>query len=205
MPYLYLLSAIFLNPWIWKIWGENWIAALVLIFLTAFYLAYLFGFIRRVSLSFLITALVFSGLVLFVAGIDPRLKNPDPIQIWAINERRGLYPAPVGRLFQNKAVLTLDKITGNIYSSLDPNLYFFATHPRERVGISEFSKISPWFIPLFLVGLYFWLKSFRKIYLLPLVLSLLLSAVSDPASSVGPIAMFPMISSLIAFGMSKLI
>lgn len=205
MPYLYLLSAIFLNPWIWKIWEENWIAALVLIFVTAFYLAYLFGFIRKATLSFLITALVFSGLIVVVAGIDPRLGNPDPVQIWTINERRGLYPASVGRLFQNKAVFTLDKITGNIYSSLDPNLYFFAAHPRERAGISEFSKISPWFIPIFLAGLYFWIKSFQKIFLLPLVLSLLLSAVSDPASSVGPVAMFPFVSSLIAFGMSRLI
>ena len=205
MPYLFLLPAIFLNPWIWKIWGENWPAALAMLPITAAYFAILLGGVRRIVAVSIITTLSLACLTFFLAGPDLRLINPTPTEIWTVNQRRSLYPKPWGRLFQNKVVLALDKIIGNVYTVLDPNLYFFSTHPRERLGISEFSKISPWFLPVFLVGLFFWIRNFRKIYLFPLALGLLLAAVSDPASSSGPVSLFPWVSSLIAWGLYKLI
>jgi hypothetical protein len=205
VPYIFLLPAIFLNPWIWKVWEQNWVVAILLIPITAGYFAIWQGIVRRRFKLSLILVFSLAGLTFFTAGLDHRLLNPTPTEIWTINQRRSLYPAPLGRLFQNKAVLVLDKITGNIFTSLDPNLYFFASHPRERVGITEFSKITPWFLPVFLAGLYFWFRYFRKIFLFPFILSLLLAAVSDPASSYGPLAMFPFVSSLIAWGLYKLI
>ncbi len=43
-----------------------------------------------------------------------------------------LYPnVPLARVFQNKAVIVVHKYIGNLLNLLDPNYYFFGSHPRE--------------------------------------------------------------------------
>lgn len=43
-----------------------------------------------------------------------------------------LYPSvPLARAFQNKAVIVVHKYIGNLLNLLDPNYYFFGSHPRK--------------------------------------------------------------------------
>lgn len=88
-----------------------------------------------------------------------------PEDIYQINTRRSYYPNQVlGRIFENKLSLFLNKYKGNFFQGLDLNYFFFANHPRERVGMTE-KEILFWFwLPLFLVGI---ITSFKKSLLFP--------------------------------------
>lgn len=44
-------------------------------------------------------------------------------------------------------------ILSNTGLVLDPNFYFFANHPRERLGVTEQVFLSPLLLPIFLIGL----------------------------------------------------
>ncbi len=41
----------------------------------------------------------------------------------------------------------------NLASLIDPNFYFFANHPNERVGINEQDRFWFGFLPLFIIGM----------------------------------------------------
>lgn len=85
--------------------------------------------------------------------------NPEDIQ--QINTRRSYYPNQiVGKIFENKPGFFLDKYKENFFQGLDLNYYFFANHPRERIGIQEKEKIYWIWLPVFLIGLIWSLKNF---------------------------------------------
>lgn len=92
-----------------------------------------------------------------------------PEDILQINTRRSYYPNQLlGKIFENKLVFYLDKYEENFFQGLDLNFYFFANHPRERVGVVE-KEIFFWFwLPLFLVGI---VTSFKKSLWMPSFLS----------------------------------
>jgi hypothetical protein len=53
-----------------------------------------------------------------------------------------LYPSVLmARMFQNKAGVVLDKYLDNFFSLLDPNYYFFGSHPREVVGGQNYTRL----------------------------------------------------------------
>ncbi len=117
--------------------------------------------------------LILTILVMLVSAWTRELPNlikgyhPSPAPVWQfkpveierININRSLFPkTSVGKLLsiisQNKAVLVLEKFLTNAYQYLDWNYYFFATHPRERVGVAEIEKLPWWLLPFFVLGLW---------------------------------------------------
>lgn len=53
-----------------------------------------------------------------------------------------LYPnIPLARLFQNKAIVVTSKYLDNFFSLIDPNYYFFASHPREVVNGQNYFRM----------------------------------------------------------------
>ena len=63
-----------------------------------------------------------------------------------------LYPnIPLARFFQNKAVVIANKYFSNLFSLIDPNYYFFASHPREVINGQNYFRLS-----LFLIIPLFW-------------------------------------------------
>ncbi len=76
-------------------------------------------------------------------------------QLFIINTRRSFYPEVfLGRLFENKVVFYLNQLQQNFFESLDISRYFFASHPRERVGVHEFAIFPFWLLPFFIWGLF---------------------------------------------------
>ena len=66
-----------------------------------------------------------------------------------------LYPTVfMARLFQNKWLIPLNKFKSNFFTLLDPNYYFFASHPRELDGNQNSIRLP--FVLLFflLVGVF---------------------------------------------------
>lgn len=85
-----------------------------------------------------------------------------------------LYPnVPLARFFQNKLVIISNKYFDNLFDFIDPNYYFFGSHPREVVGGQNYTRLP---LLTFLPILFFFLKSkvkFKKSYLLLFLSSVL--------------------------------
>lgn len=85
--------------------------------------------------------------------------NISELDIFYLNERRSNYPnQTVARIFENKVALIAYQYQKNVFDGLDLNLYFFASHPRERPGIAEKERFSWLFLPMFLSGVYYQVK-----------------------------------------------
>lgn len=89
-----------------------------------------------------------------------------------------LYPNILtARVFQNKLNVPIHKFENNLFSLLDPNYYFFGSHPRERVGTQNSLKIPFVAIGFLLYGLFTItkLKNYRKVIGLFLILTVSIS------------------------------
>lgn len=196
---MYLLLAIFANYWIYKITLANFILG-VLVILTSILLYnnskyFLYTFL--VLLTFQVTTTQKNSLT-NIANDDRRV----------IDMRLRAYPAPVLRigywLEERRESIAINRITKNLFENLDFNLYFFANHPRQRVGITEIEKFHFVFLPFFLSGIIIlvktnqWLKlSFS--FLIPLIV---LSFIGNQ-NILGPFSTFPFFAVCIANGLKK--
>lgn len=53
-----------------------------------------------------------------------------------------LYPSVwLARMFQNKVVVTVNKYFDDLFELIDPNYYFFGSHPREVVGGQNYTRL----------------------------------------------------------------
>ena len=146
-PVLLFLSLA--NPWFWRILNLNIFVA-VLIIIISFSL---FSLLSRHKFSlkyFIVTLIIFVTLSIIgiKLGYDQDLRKLQIDEGVKLNQRNKYYAQELGTLFLNRYVLNyyqnynpyLYKFQRNFFSALDPNLYFFASHPRERAGINEFEK-----------------------------------------------------------------
>lgn len=196
-----LLLAFFTNLWIWRVLIQNIFIGILLLIITILLAHRLF---------------VFSLLTMVLICVW-QIKTTQPVSLVAISndDRRVIdmrlkaYPARFLRvghwLEERKESLAFRRISQNLFENLDLNLYFFANHPRQRVGIKEFEKFPYVLLPVFLIGFFgllsqkyllFWLVSF----FLPL---LVLSFVGNQ-NSLGPFSLFPFFSIVIFRGLEKI-
>lgn len=96
------------------------------------------------------------------------------------------------------------RLERNFFETIDPNLYFFSNHPRERVGVTEFEKFTYVLLPAFLYGLYLIIKEKRYLLLAYLFLSVGIISVVGHDNLLGPFLLFPIISLSIFVGLTKL-
>lgn len=101
-------------------------------------------------------------------------------------------------------LLTLDHLgyqawKENLVRFIDPNYYFFANHPNERVGIVEVDRFFFFWWPFFIVGLLELSKNprFRQLLIASLVITTLLISSKLPEA----VLMFPLISVSIVMGL----
>ena len=82
---------------------------------------------------------------------DMRLKSYPPVYLTFDTKTLWI---PVAHWFEErKESIAFFRILKNVSETVDLNLYFFANHPRERVGYNEFEKFPYIFIPAFLAFL----------------------------------------------------
>lgn len=196
----YLFLAAFSNLWIWRILTQNPLISILLVV----------ALILVIRKSFLFAALAMFLVIFF------QIKTTQTISLTGISndDRRVIdmrlraYPPQFLRvgywLEERKESRALYKISQNFFENLDPNLYFFANHPRERVGIREFEKFPYILLPIFFIGvikllskkeLVFWLIYF----FLPLVT---LSLIGNQ-NNLGPFSLFPFFTVSIAEGLRQ--
>jgi len=70
--------------------------------------------------------------------------------------RLSAYPPtrlPVAYWLEAKPVsVAVTRLQSNFFEAMDINLYFFASHPSERVGVKEFEKFPYILLPAFIIG-----------------------------------------------------
>lgn len=150
--------------WIWKILLVKPFLALLMIIGTIL----LYRFSKDKPVKNLLVYFILAILIFFQYGYTEKasLINLSNDQIRVRDMRLNEYPPvhfsigsktlwlPVAHLFEGrKESIALGRIQNNFFQSLDPNQYFFAGHPKERVGISEFEKFPYILLPFFVIGL----------------------------------------------------
>lgn len=108
---------------------------------------------------------------------------------------------PIPHWFEErKESIAFFKIQKNLGEVLDFNLYFFANHPRERVGVAEFEKLPYLFIPLFLLGLTIGLKKTSPLCLLSFLAPIALISLVGQDNPMGPFSLLPFFLATITVG-----
>lgn len=204
-----LLVVILFNFWIWNIIQKNLAVAIMLILLT--FLLFLLIMERKLKIWVLTIVFILFFLLFFIiikSDFDKGIQHFTPEDQVRLNERHLYYAQELGAIFLNRKILNyyknyslqVYKLEGNLFSNLDLNLYFFASHPRERAGVSEFEKFPPLLLPFFIIGtllLIYWGSIRAAIYL---VAATFVGSFITQNYILGPILFFPLISVCIAIG-----
>lgn len=199
--------AIFGNLWIYQIISVNIFLAIILIFSVLTGVAVFNGhhkFLRPF-------AMLISTIVLFqisTTKIMPLVKS-DGLTNDTQEKRMRLYPfsrLPIAYWLEKKPVTVSSyKILNNLSEVIDPNLYFFANHPRERVGVDEFEKFPYIMLLIFICGLIVAKKSQLLILSAGFLLAFILFSFIGSTNNLGPFLMFPFICLSIYLGLQKFI
>lgn len=202
------LLVILINPWWWVIIQRNfWIGLLIFILSLV-----VFGFFWQIKSKYNLLLLVILTMTIFFIAIgeafDESIFRNSALDIQKYNKRHEFYAKGLGKIYTNRFSLAyfkdynfpISKLQRNLFANLDLNLYFSASHPRERIGIEEFEKYLLIFLPFFLLGFFYsFCKPLPKL-LLYLIIVLLISSVISPSYNLGPVLFFPVVNYLITIG-----
>jgi|GEM_PF-2141007 len=207
------LLVILTNLWIWKIISVNILLAVLLIVTSCLF----FKSLGNKSVYFL---LIIAYFLLFIfqyktTSIQPLsalTKNEELTQIQRIKEYpptflqlgpKTLWIPAAHWLEERKELIVLRHMEENVFEVLDPNLYFFANHPRERVGYTEFEKFPYILLPFFLYGLYLLFNKDRKLLFWTTIPAFFLFSLIGSNNPLGPFLFFPIIVCSIVIGLQK--
>ena len=202
------LLAVALNFWIWRIFTNDLVLAIVLILLSvSLYMLLSKGLFLKLTILLFIIA----SILTIKSGFDKDLLVTTYDEENKLNDRHPYYAVELGNLYLNRFGTFINKKISplfyqyetNFFSSLDLNLYFFASHPRERLGVEEFKKYNFLFLPVFLVGTFFIVQKKPKIVLIYLLAAGFVSGVISQNYRLGPVLLFPFFTTLIAFGLQQ--
>ncbi len=112
---------------------------------------------------------------------------------------------PTGNWFElRKEAVAFYKIQANFADMIDPNLYFFANHPRERVGVKEFEKFPYLLLPAFIIGiLSLTIKELKKLW--PVLIPFVLISFIGNNNPYGPFSLFPFLAVITAKGVENIL
>lgn len=141
-------------------------------------------------------------IYLFAMGFDKDIWRNTPTESLALRQRYEYLATNLGKIYKNRFAIfyhqktssALYKIQSNTFSNLDINLYFFASHPREREKVYEYEKYPFILWSFFLFGIYLSFKKLNKIIFSYLLISLSISAFIQQNFILGPILFFPFIN-----------
>ena len=204
VPWFVLLA----NFWIWRILFNS--VPLGLLVLASSIFLYL-SFKRNSKKYFFAFLVLFSLLLIFQWKTTSEeslveLSNDEQrVQQMRLKE----YPPiriSIAHWFENREEsIAFFRILENFSETIDPNLYFFANHPRERIGINEFEKFPYIFLPLFFYGLVLSVAERRKLVLgMSFILPVVLISIIGHKNQLGPFSLFPFLAVSITHGLELL-
>lgn len=211
---LILAAVILLNPWSWKILLINPLLFLLVIFST-----FTFAYVIKNKKFFWVLIVLFSTLAFFqwktttsesltlLDNDEQRIKE-ERIKFYAPGEHyvRVIFKRLDLINFLEGDLNTVSKrLQRNFFETIDPNVYFFGGHPRERVWANDFEKLPFVFIIPFLIGLYNMILDKKWFFFLSFSLGVMLLSAIGHKNLLGPFILFPVIVILISGGLVKLL
>ncbi len=195
-----LLISLFANLWIYKIFAVNFLLG-TLVLLAAILLV-------KNNKFFL---LLFIPVLFFQIQTTNRpsltaISNDDRR---VIDMRLRAYPPKFLRLGywleERKESIIFSRVVTNLFENIDPNLYFFANSPRQRVGIKEFEKFPYVLLPFFFLGVYsFFSKKDKLFWLMSFLVPITILSIIGSKNSLGPFSLFPFFVVSINEGLKKM-
>lgn len=192
------------NIWIWKIFSLNLLIGLSLVLTSCFlYKSIKDRELNKFLILFLFVLLVFQYRTTQKVPLDYLSEQEKIMQTQRTREYPPVYIKMGDRtiwipayhwLEERKETLAFYRIEKNISESLSPNLYFFANHPNERVGVKEFEKFPYILLPFFVIGfLNMEARKNIKIIILSLLTPIVLVSLIGDKNLLGPFSLFPFI------------
>ncbi len=195
------LSVALSSNWFWRIYRQNPVLAFLLVLISLSLIAVEIS--AKLKKENILKAIIFLCLVLslmLTKPFDGSLFSIGETEQYLVNQESSYFPLNLGRVFKNKDLLAFGKLEDNFFSDIDLNLYFFASHPRERSGVKEFSKFSSLLIPFFILGIFQVFIKKNKLLQIYFGASILISSFLYQDYSLGPFLLFPILVNLIALG-----
>ena len=202
------LLVIVLNPWWWIIIRRNFLTGLLVFVLSLVVFQYFFKSKSRILLLLFLSLTAILFFISVGKAFDESILRASALDIQQYNKRHEFYANSLGKIYTNRFSLAyfkeynlpLYKLQRNFFANLDPNLYFFSSHPRERVGVEEFNKYLPVFLPFFLIGALYSIYILLPNLLIYTISISLLSSIISSKYSLGPVLFFPLVNYLITIG-----
>lgn len=207
-PYILLIVIPLLNSWFWRMWKLDVFTTFLCLVLSYLLAISLISKISKKLMILTILATFLLSINSLVKGINKELFKKTQLDISTYEVRHEYYAKELGRLYKNRIGINYLKkyvpneyrIEKKLFSILDLNLYFFASHPRERGGVEEFEKFPFVYIPFFVLGIITYLKKPKKVFLYYFLAATLTSVFIHTAYYLGPVLFFPIINSFIMLG-----
>lgn len=196
------------NVWIWKIFQFNFFTGIFILISTILLFVYLKHGNRKLILVFTLLLLLTIGVSGGFRKIDLSYGSQEKL---LMQQRLKEYPSitflPVAHWFEERPeIIAVYRVSQNLSEVLDPNLYFFANHPRERGGIEEIEKFPYVLFPFFFIGLFLLIyKKFYKLIIVSAVIPIIYYVIYGTGNSVEPFLLFPFLVISVYFGVGELI
>lgn len=202
--YLPILFVLIFNLWIYRILYINFLVG-VTVFAASFFLWR--GLIKNDRKDFIVFIVLMTCLLSFqyrTSSINSLAFLNEGEKILQIQKMHA-YPQPFFRMANwleaRQEALVFYKLEANFSEAVDPNLFFFANHPRERPGIVEYEKFAYILLPFFVLGILSLKKANLK-YLLASLTPLVLISFIGNSNPLGPFSLFPLVTANIAVGLT---
>ena len=202
---------LFGNFWIYRIYNTSPLIFFAVVAATV--LAYLLVSVPGKGRKFLgFPFLVLIALLLFFQGqttLKRDLTHFTNDQVRVKDMRLREYPSRflrLGHWFEERPeFVSFFRMQENLSETVDPNLYFFGNHPRERVGLTEFEKFPFLYLPLFVFGVFVLVdKKKYPFFALSFFLPLAFAVFWGSDNSIGQFSFFPFFAVCIWAGMNRL-
>ena len=208
------IELLLITPWFWQIISQHrWLAILILLSTISLTLARgsprkIPTFIFIISLTSLLAWQLISVPHTPLTYLDNdqqrvqqlRLRAYPPISIQILNKR---YYLPLAHWLEARPeTTTFYRLRDNFSQLIDPSTYFFAGHPRERIGDIETEKFTFIWMPFFIIGCLLWLRKPRPLFWLTIVLGVLGSLTWRSAVQ-QPVVLLPFITVIIIEGIQQ--
>ncbi len=195
-----LLISLFANLWIYKVFAVNFLLGVLILISTILLLKS-----NKLFLLLFIPVLFFQIQTTKKTSLTA-ISNDDRR---IIDMRLRSYPPKFLRLGywleERKESLFFNRVATNLFENIDPNLYFFANHPRQRVGIKEFEKFPYVLLPFFLLGVFDSLHRKNKLFwLISFLVPITILSIIGNKNNLGPFSLFPFFAVSIYKGLKKL-
>lgn len=213
-PYTFLVLIIAVNPWTLKILDRN---VLILILVVAATIC-LYLVDQKFPKSKVLSAIFFTLLLLFqyqdtqVTSLN--LLDNDEQRVQSLRKssytsdfhyvRLLIYKLNLRDYLEGDLNTISSRLQRNFFETIDPNIYFFAGHPRERVWAKDFEKFYFVFIIPFFIGLYKFLQQKNFFLKTVSILIILFLTLIGHKNNLGPFILYPIFTTIIYYGLIEI-